>query len=111
VTEAVEHCTKNRIRDYDDHPRKMVAFKGWLYRKKNDDSAGDEFNRCPITGSANLLTEMFDLITWWSLPDARESFPTLHRWALDIFACPATSCECERAFSRVMKRTTPERNL
>ena len=57
------------------------------------------------------LTERFDPIAWWSLPDVRESFPTLHRWALDIFACPATSCECERAFSSAKKLITSERNL
>jgi hypothetical protein len=33
------------------------------------------------------------------------------RWALDIFACPAISCECEWAFSSAMKLITPERNL
>src|SRR4051794_15083742 len=30
--------------------------------------------------------------------------------AFDIFACPATSCECERAFSSANKLITPERN-
>jgi hypothetical protein len=30
---------------------------------------------------------------------------------LDTFAWPATSCECERAFSRTEKLITPERNV
>jgi hypothetical protein len=40
-----------------------------------------------------------------------EAFPTLQRWALDEFACPVTSCECERAFSSAKKLVTPERNF
>ena len=62
------------------------------------------------TGSAIPATERFDPIVWWSQPDIEEAFPTLQRWALDIFACPAKSCECERAFSSVKKLITPERN-
>jgi hypothetical protein len=30
---------------------------------------------------------------------------------LDVFACPAISCERERAFSSAKKLITPERNL
>ena len=36
-----------------------------------------------------------------------EAFPTLQRWAFDIFACPATSCECERAFSSAKAEAGP----
>jgi hypothetical protein len=57
------------------------------------------------------VTERFDPMAWWSQPDIKEAFPTLQRWALDVFACPATSCECERAFSSAKKLITPERNL
>jgi hypothetical protein len=78
---------------------------------KEEDTAGDEFRRYSIAGSAIPATERFDLIAWWSQLDTEEAFPTLQRWALDIFACPATSCECERAFSSAKKLTTPERNL
>jgi hypothetical protein len=39
-----------------------------------------------------------------------EAFPTLQRRAFDIFACPATSCECERAFSSAEKLITLERS-
>lgn len=83
----------------------------WLYRKKEDFSAGDEFTKYPTPGSATLLTEGFDPIAWWSLPDVRESLPTLHRWAFNIFAYPARSCECERTFSSAKKLITLERNL
>src|SRR4051812_11847320 len=40
----------------------------------------------------------------------RRSFPYPTTLAFDIFACPAISCECERAFSRANKLITPERN-
>jgi hypothetical protein len=39
-----------------------------------------------------------------------EAFSTLQRQALGIFAYPATSCECERAFSSAKKLTTSEMN-
>jgi hAT family C-terminal dimerisation region len=91
--------------------KKRDAFEEWLYRKKDDVSAGDEFSKYSTAGSANPLTERFDPIAWWSLPDVRESFPTLHRCALDILACPVTSCERERAFGSAKKLIAPERNL
>ena len=59
----------------------------------------DEFRRYCIAGSAIPATERCD--PWWSQPDVEEAFPTLQRWAFDIFACLATSYECERAFSSV----------
>ena len=40
-----------------------------------------------------------------------KAFLTLQRWGLDIFARPATSYECERAFSSAKKPITPEKNL
>jgi hAT family C-terminal dimerisation region len=90
--------------------KKRDAFEEWLYRKKEEDIGTDEFRRYSIAGSAIPATERFDPITWWTQPDIEEAFPTLQRWALDIFACPATSCECERAFSSAKKLITPERN-
>jgi hypothetical protein len=77
---------------------------------KEEDTAPDEFRRYSIAGSDIPATERFDPIAWSSQPDTEEAFPTLQRWALDIFACPAISCECERAFSSA-KLITPERNL
>ena len=76
--------------------KKRDAFKEWLYRKKEEDITTDEFRRYSTAGSAIPAT---DLIAWWAQPDMEEAFPTLQRWALDIFACPATSYECEGAFS------------
>ena len=35
----------------------------------------------------------------------------MQRLVLDVFACPATSCECEQAFSSAKKLITPEGNL
>src|SRR3954452_9069082 len=81
------------------------------YRGKEEDTATDEFHRYSIASSAIPATERFHPIAWWSQPDIEEAFPTLQRWTFDVFACPATSCECERAFSRAKKLITPERNL
>ena len=39
------------------------------------------------------VTERFDPIAWWSQPEIEEAFSALQRWALDAFACPATSCK------------------
>jgi hypothetical protein len=89
--------------------KKRDAFEEWLYCKKEEDTAADEFRRYSISGSAVPATERFDLIAWWSQPEI-DAFRALQRWTLDIFACPATSCECERAFSNVKKPITPERN-
>jgi hypothetical protein len=41
----------------------------------------------------------------------KEAFSTLQRRALGVFACPASSCKCGRAFSSAKKRITLERNL
>src|ERR1700730_3261991 len=57
------------------------------------------------------VTERFDPIAWWSQPEIEEAFSALQRWALDAFACPATSCKCGRAFSSAKKLITPKRNL
>ena len=73
--------------------------------------AHDGVYRYSMAGAAILATERFDPIAWWSRLDREEAFLTLQRWAFDIFACPATSCECERAFSRTEKLITPERNV
>jgi hypothetical protein len=90
--------------------KKRDAVEEWLYRKKEEDTAADEFRRYSIAGSAVPATKRFDPITWWSQPDIEEAFPTLQRWALVIFACPTTSCDCEQAFSSAKKLITPERN-
>jgi hypothetical protein len=90
--------------------KKRDAFEEWLYRRKEEFTAMDEFRRYSTAGSAIPATERFDPIAWWSQADAEEAFPTLQRWALDTFACPATSCECERAFSSAGKLITSERN-
>ncbi|KAG7000221.1 hypothetical protein FocnCong_v012915 [Fusarium oxysporum f. sp. conglutinans] len=38
-----------------------------------------------------------DAIQWWG--DHRASFPSLSRFALDVFAIPAIASDCERQFS------------
>ena len=53
--------------------KKRVALKEWLYRRKEEDTATNEFRRYCTVGSAIPATERFDPI-----------------------ACPATSCECEQ---------------
>jgi hypothetical protein len=39
----------------------------------------------------------------------QKTYLSIHQWALDTLSCPATSCECERAFSSAKKLITPER--
>jgi hypothetical protein len=66
------NCRDTWERDYTHlAPQKKIkkrdAFEEWLCRKKDNVSAGDEFNRY---SSAALipLTERFHAITSWSLP-------------------------------------------
>jgi len=40
----------------------------------------------------------------------KDDFPTLHQFALDILAIPATTIEYERIFSNGRKLISPERN-
>jgi hypothetical protein len=47
-------------------------------------------------------------IAWWD--NNKEDFPTLHQFALDTLAIPATAADCERAFSSGRKLISPERN-
>ena len=75
--------------------KKRDAFEEWLYRKKEEGIATDELRGHSMAGSAIPATERVDPIAWWTQPDIEEAFPILQRWALDFFACPATSCECE----------------
>ena len=51
-----------------------------------------------------------DPLTWWQKV-GRETYPTLYKIALDFLSIPATSCECERAFSGGRRTVTFERNL
>jgi hypothetical protein len=53
------------------------AFEEWLYRRKEEDTATDEFRRYSIAGSAIPATERSDPIVRWSQPDIEEAFPTL----------------------------------
>jgi hypothetical protein len=55
--------------------KKRDAFEEWLYRKKEEDTPGDEFRRYSIAGSAIPATEKFDPIAWWTQPDVEEAFP------------------------------------
>jgi hypothetical protein len=68
-----------------DYARKKIkqrdAFEDWLYRKKQDDSVSDEFSKIFCSREKKLPLR-----------------------------CPATSCECERAFSSAKLLIAPERN-
>jgi hypothetical protein len=48
-------------------------------------------------------------IIWWEQV-GKERYPTLYRMALDYLSIPATSCGCERAFSRGRRTVTNDRN-
>ena len=51
----------------------------------------------PIKKDAQGKPLPFNPIHWWR--DNAYMFPTLRQMAMDHFACPAMSSECERAFS------------
>ena len=51
-----------------------------------------------------------DPLTWWQTVGQR-TYPILYKVALDFLLIPATSCECERAFSGGRRTITFERNL
>jgi hypothetical protein len=61
-----------------------------------------------VDGRKFLKVDHAANIRMWN--DAAEKYPTLHRYALDTLAIPATSTECERIFSSAKKLVTPERN-
>ena len=50
-----------------------------------------------------------DPLTWWQKV-GQKTYPTLYKIALDFLSIPATSCECERAFSGARRTVTFERN-
>jgi len=51
-----------------------------------------------------------DPLAWWQTVGQR-TYPILYKVALDFLSIPATSCECERAFSGGRRTVTFERNL
>lgn len=94
---------KDKTPEREQHP--MEAF---LLGTQNL-SGSDEFHNY-VLRSPQKVTDLrtYNPITWWN--DAAEEYPTLHRYALDTLAIPATSAECERIFSSAKKLVTPERN-
>jgi hypothetical protein len=48
-------------------------------------------------------------LTWW-VEVGKDLYPTLYQMALDYLSVPATSCDCERAFSRGRRTVTDDRN-
>ena len=48
-------------------------------------------------------------LDWWQRV-GKLRYPLLYRIALDFLSIPATSCECERAFSRAKRTITMDRN-
>lgn len=47
-------------------------------------------------------------LEWWKVH--KEAYPNLSRMAFDLFAVPAMSSECERAFSKASYAITPRRS-
>lgn len=69
-------------------------FQKWLSDRIPGRSELDRYYKLPLS----LLKEGDDdPIQWWL--QKREEFPTLSQLALDLLAVPATSGECEKAFS------------
>lgn len=48
-------------------------------------------------------------LIWWQTV-GHKRYPTLHQMALDYLSIPATSCECERAFSAAKRTISVDRN-
>ena len=57
----------------------------------------------------HLYWMMDDPLQWW-LKVGRYTYPTLFKMALDFLSIPATSCECERAFSGGRRTVSIDRN-
>jgi len=72
------------------------------------DAIGPDIEDAEQVGEESLLYG--DPLTWWQKV-GRETYPTLYKIALDFLSIPATSCECERAFSGGRRTVTFERNL
>lgn len=85
---------------------------------------GDSFDqwtasRVPLQGPVVSELERFQMIpreelekcrnpiTWWAA--RQEAFPTLSKFALDVFAIPAMAADCERAFSLSKLTLTSQR--
>jgi hypothetical protein len=111
------HCRDLWEREYShlankgDQGEPTDAFEAWRNPMRNQDrSFGDEFSRyCPQgSGTATTGSNTLNPIAWWDT--LGQEFPSIRQWAFDTLACPATSCECERAFSSAKRLITPDRN-
>jgi hAT family C-terminal dimerisation region len=85
------HCGNLRQREYshlaskEDDAKPKDAFEVWRNGTCTQDQPGDEFS-------------------------LGQQFPSIRQWAFDALACPATSCECERAFSGAKRLLSPNLN-
>jgi hypothetical protein len=70
---------------------------------------GDEFQKY-AHGNPTSIDEpkRFNPVNWWN--ERKASFLSLHLYAFDTLAIPATLTKCERVFSSAKKLITPERN-
>jgi hypothetical protein len=94
-----------------DHTEPTDAFEAWRNSIRDSDGlTGDEFTRfCPKgAGIAAIGPEAVNPIQWWDL--LGRHLPSMRQWAFDTLACPATSCECERAFSSGKRLITADQN-
>ena len=82
------------------------AFEVWRNRIRTQDQSGDEFSYC--THGAGIATIGSNPISWWDI--LWQQFPSIRQWAFDTLACPATSCECERALAEQNDLLSPDRN-
>ena len=64
---------------------------------------------CSIeSGKRVLKSYMDEPLRWWR-ERGEQQYPTLAKMAFDLFAIPAMSSECERAFSAAKRMITDER--
>jgi hypothetical protein len=64
--------------------------------------------QCSIASATPFNTKAINLIAWLDI--LSQQFSSIRQWAFDTLSCPATSCECERAFSSAKSLITPDLN-
>jgi hypothetical protein len=105
-----EYCHLALQKDYTE---KVDDYEIWRARSK-ETLDSDEFARyrtpgaVKATSTATAATKTFNPLHLWEI--LGQDLPSIRQWAFDTFACPATSCECERVFSSAKRLITPDRN-
>jgi len=104
-------CKYSHLANREDRTEPIDAFEAWRNRMRNSgQQSGDELSRyCPRgAGTATIGSKAINPIAWWDI--LGQQLPSIRQWAFNALSCPATSCECERAFSSAKRLITPDQN-